>query len=217
MKKLFTILFYLTFVALAIYTAYLYNVNVQHARNFSRLQTEYQNLKIYDSTYIRSLQKQLQSELSKNVQELQKKELEVPPSVRDMGIVITTTETQASLNEKNITFWIKGDNSAIFDAVDLGLVYSNIKGIPECKTQDVFTQYPLLQKTSTTLIVTGISGISSDKITTGAINKALITCTFTKNNPSEKARIELNPIKTHVYALGESVFNLKDSFASVEW
>ncbi len=172
-----------------------------------------------NKVYILSLQKQTQDQLKKNVDELiiQQKTEPTPANKNESGISISARETIQSKDARSIAFSVTGSEKDMFDAMDLGLTFSNMKASPTCTTGDVFSQYPLVETTEKYLTITGIANISIGNITTGAINKRFVSCQFEKKDTSQSATVELDPAKTHIYSLGKPVLNLENSFKKSVW
>jgi len=168
--------------------------------------------------YRTSVQSEAQNNLKMKVAELQIQQNVASAAAQNLSSIgISAKESVPSPNKKTLSFWVEGPELSLFDAMDLALVYSNIKESPVCVTGDVFSQYPRVESEPTYLAITGIADIGGEKIITGAINKQFASCTFEKMDASQPAKIELDPSKTHVFFLGKSVLDLEKSFKEIIW
>ncbi len=172
-----------------------------------------------NKSYIQSLQKNEQKELKASVDNLrvQQSSASAVTINTKTGIYIDTTSTVLSSSKQTVTFLVKGPEKSVFDAMDLSLAYSNVKNKPECTTGAVFDQYPLKDISDSTLTITGVAQIVGSSITTGVLNKSFVVCTFEKKDLTQKVNINLDLAKTHIYSLGESVFNLEASTTHISW
>lgn len=218
MKKIIVPLLVILFIVSLVVASFL-EINLLK-QGICRLKKENEgNLRVLEQNKIQiaSLQAELQTQLRKNVNELEKQTSDVANIEKETGVYISFVETPSCPSEEPIEFWVKGPDKIPFDAMDLGLTFSNIKSAPHCITGDVFTQYPLNTSTDSSLTITGIAGISTQKIAGGAINKKFASCTFEKKDLSKKASIKLDSAKTHIYSLGKSLLNLDKSFKEIVW
>jgi hypothetical protein len=165
-----------------------------------------------------AIQSKEQQQLKKNVDEIKNKQTdEINSSKKESGLSISATEAIKSEKTPTFTFLVNGSENLPFDAMDLALSYSNISGSPTCKTGDAFPQFPLVDIKESELLITGVAGISVEKIATGVVNTRFVSCSFTKKNSAQEAKIMLDTSKTHIYSLGKSVLNLENSFKEIVW
>jgi hypothetical protein len=219
MKKTLLIFIFLFPIALLVCTYFYLRINNLN-KEISRLKkenTNYAQALEQNKLHIKSLQSQTQEQLQNTIRGLQKQQIESTKNIKATDVYISAIETAQSSTIRTVVFWANGPEKTLFDAMDLGITYENISTKPECTTGDVFSQYPLININSDSLSITGVAGISAEKIATGVINKRFVSCTFVKNNPAKKATIKLDTTKTSIYSLGKSILNLEQSFKDITW
>ena len=168
--------------------------------------------------YISSLQKQIQEQLKKDVDRLQDQQSSSSsPLYNESGVYISAKESPLSNGTRSIAFRVQGQDKTMFDAMDLGLLFSNIKADPICTTGDTFIHYPFIENKELHLNITGVADIRVGKMTTGTVNTTFVSCLFEKKDMNQITTIKLNPIKTHIYFLGKPILNLENSFTKTVW
>lgn len=167
---------------------------------------------------INSLQEQQQMQLKRAVDQLHAQQ-STPSAFTEntTSLFLSATTSDLTPTKKVMTFWIKGPQTIPFDAVDLGLIYSNIKNVPICTTGKTFPLYPLVKTTQLSLVITGVAKISGDSIQIGSNSESFASCTFEKDDSSQKAIVHLDTERSHIYSLGKSMLDTGASNIYLSW
>jgi len=205
MKKISILFIFPLFIAtiLCLYFFYTYTSIKKDMIRIEKENAYYKNAFEQNKKIVTSLQAQRQEQLKTKEK-------------KDTGVRFTTT-SQHTEGKEIISFFVSGPEQVSFDAIDLGLTMINVADSTTCTKGEVFSNYPLLSIKNSTIRITGIVDIGTEKIKSGIINARFATCIFQKKEPSQKSSIVVDWAHTHIYFLGTSILDSEHSFQNKDW